>query len=436
MMQRTKLILTAFLLANQLLPAQEALSPEKAVELALKNNYAILIARNDQLSVEAGTTRGNAGMLPRLDINGGGNVQSTNINQRFSNGLSVATTGVSSNATNASAVLGWTLFDGGKMFLSWDRLKEQQVLSGVQLRDAIEQNMAEVLDAYFQIIRLQQEVKSRTYGLDIAEEQLLITRRKVEIGSSSRQETLQVIVDRNTAKSQLLLQQMNLANAQTSLYRLIGISLDSRFVFPEVVANGFTPKLEEIRKRALEQNTGLLLAKGNQTLNQFRLREIKAERSPVLKLNAGYNFTRSSSTAGFALFNQSTGPIGGLTLSWNVFNGGMLNTRMKQSQFVLESDALRIKQEEALVDASVMIAIRQWQQASELLSLEEENFLSAKENLSLALERIRLGNAGILVLKEAQRSFEEAINRQTSAAYTAKQAEIALLRLAGALVKE
>ena len=206
MMQRTKLILTAFLLANQLLPAQEALSPEKAVELALKNNYAILIARNDQLSVEAGTTRGNAGMLPRLDINGGGNVQSTNINQRFSNGLSVATTGVSSNATNASAVLGWTLFDGGKMFLSWDRLKEQQALSGVQLRDAIEQNMAEVLDAYFQIIRLQQEVKSRTYGLDIAEEQLLITRRKVEIGSSSRQETLQVIVDRNTAKSQLLLQ--------------------------------------------------------------------------------------------------------------------------------------------------------------------------------------------------------------------------------------
>jgi outer membrane protein TolC len=152
-------------------------------------------------------------------------------------------------------------------------------------------------------------------------------------------------------------------------------------------------------------------------------------------LATGYNYARSSSTAGFALFNQSNGLNGGLTFSWNLFNGGQLKTRMTQAQLAIENDAIKIRQAESQVNASIQIAIRQWQQASELLKLEEENFLSAKENVSLALERLRLGNAGILVVKEAQRSYEEAISRQSAAALLAKQAEIELMRLAGKLVR-
>jgi len=51
------------------------------------------------------------------------------------------------------------------------------------------------------------------------------------------------------------------------------------------------------------------------------------------------------------------------------------------------------------------------------------------------LERVRLGNAGILVVKEAQRSYEEAINRQSAAALSAKQAEIDLMQLSGKLIQ-
>jgi len=105
------------------LSAQETLTPELAIELALKNNFSILIARNEQLSVEAGTTRGNAGMLPRVDVNASVGLQNTNINQRFSNGIVVETSGVNNQASNASMSLGWTLYDGGKMFAAWDRLK-------------------------------------------------------------------------------------------------------------------------------------------------------------------------------------------------------------------------------------------------------------------------------------------------------------------------
>ncbi|MFM2285829.1 MAG: hypothetical protein RLZZ543_1326 [Bacteroidota bacterium] len=417
------------------LHAQELLSPEKAVEIALKNNYSILIAHNDQQSSDASVTRGNAGMLPRVDIAAGASAQNTNINQRFSNGISVATTGVNNTATNASAVLSWTLFDGGKMFVVWDRLKEQKVQSQFQLRDLMEQSISSVLDAYFLIVRLKQEVRAREFAVTAAEEQLSLTKKKVELGSSSRQEYLQVTVDRNTAVSQLKTQQIALANAQTQLNQLMGIALDQSYDFPTELKSRFAPQLEEIRQQASSQNASLLLAKSNQSINLFRLREVKAERMPILKLATGYNYARSSSTAGFALFNQSNGLNGGLTFSWNLFNGGQLKTRMMQAQLAIENDAIKIRQTESQVNASIQIAIRQWEQASELLKLEEENFLSARENVSLALERLRLGNAGILVVKEAQRSYEEAISRQSAAALLAKQAEIELMRLAGKLVR-
>jgi outer membrane protein TolC len=213
------------------------------------------------------------------------------------------------------------------------------------------------------------------------------------------------------------------------------ISLESNYVFPDQILIDFTPEIDQIQKNASENNVSIALAKGNLAINQFRLREIKAERAPMLRLNTGYNYTQSSSTAGFALFNQSNGLNGGLVFSWNLFNGSSLQSRLKQIQLQLENDALFIRNEQSLLDVSIRIAIQQWKQATEMLKLEEENFAAASENLSLALERLRLGSAGILVVKEAQRSYEEAISRKLSSSATAKNAEINLLKLSGTLLK-
>lgn len=417
------------------LSAQETLTPELAIELALKNNFSILIARNEQLSVEVGTTRGNAGMLPRVDVNAGLGLQNTNINQRFSNGIEVQTSGVNNNASNASMSLGWTLYDGGKMFAVWERLKEQKALSQLQLRTIIENNVAEILMAYFNVIRIQQDLKARQFGLDIAQEQLVISQKKVELGSASRQEMLQVTVDRNIAKSSLMQQELLLMEEKIKLYKLMDISLESNYVFPDQILSDFSPQIDQIQKNASENNVSIALAKGNLAMNQFRLREIKAERAPMLRLNTGYNYTQSSSTAGFALFNQSNGLNGGLVFSWNLFNGSSLQSRLKQTQFQLENDALFIRNEQSLLDVSIRLAIQQWKQASEMFKLEEENLSAASENLSLALERLRLGSAGILVVKEAQRSYEEAISRKLSSSAMAKNAEINLLKLSGTLLK-
>jgi len=55
--------------------AQKLVTVDDAVQIALKNNFDILVARNNADIDKVNNTRGNAGMLPTLQVNGSGTFQ-------------------------------------------------------------------------------------------------------------------------------------------------------------------------------------------------------------------------------------------------------------------------------------------------------------------------------------------------------------------------
>jgi len=71
-----------------------------------------------------------------------------------------------------------------------------------------------------------------------------------------------------------------------------------------------------------------------------------------------------------------------------------------------------------------------------LLSFEELNRTIAEENLSISLQKFRLGGSSILELNEAQRVYDTALNRLVNAQYNIKISELELLRLSGTLIGE
>ena len=58
--------------------AQEALSLESAVNMALKNNFDILVADKSAAISKVNNTPGNAGMLPSVAVIGSGNYSLNN----------------------------------------------------------------------------------------------------------------------------------------------------------------------------------------------------------------------------------------------------------------------------------------------------------------------------------------------------------------------
>lgn len=415
--------------------AQQVLTASDAVAKALQSNYNVLIAKNDSLQADAANTAGNAGMLPGISANSSGSMQGTSINQRFSNGLEVNTSGVRGNQLGASLNLGWTLFDGGKMFTLRNGLQEQVNLAGLGLRNQMEETVAGVLSAYFDLLSAKSQIVAARTALDFAEEQLLIVNRKVELGSASGQIRLQAEIDRNTARAELMTLQTKYNSLKITLNRLIGNPPETEFDVVEDESIEFSKTLEQVLDRARTNNISLLLAASNLRLQQFNERAVKAERYPTLVFNAAYNYNRTSSTAGFALFNQSTGPSAGIGISWNLFDGNHLNSRLKQQKIQTRTYQLLEEDTRLQVNASIRIAYAEYLQFLDLEKLLEENMVLANQNYRLALESLRLGDADILTVKEASRSFEQASAYLNQIKSNRRKAEVELLRLGSELIR-
>lgn len=430
-----KLVSFAFVICATNAFSQTLLSPENAIDLALQSNYNIQIARNQQEIVINNTAPGEAGFYPSLGLTSSASVQNNNLNQRFSSGLEVKRNNVGASALNMNLGLTWTLFDGGRMFIAWDRLKEQRRAGELSLRQQMELTVTEVLNAYFDVVRIKQQLEASRFGLDIAEQQVVIANTRLTVGSGSRQQLLQANVDRNTWKSEIIRQRTALENAKNYLNRILARDLATEFDVIDTIPVHQELSLPMLSKTALDKNASLLFAQSNETISRFIAREYKASRFPVLAATGGYNFTRSASEGGFSLFNQSQGPYAGLALNWNLFNGGMLNRQIQSAELIAQNYSIQRKDVEQSVSFEVLQAWRDLENARELMELEEENFEVARENLKLAQDRFRLGASDILVVKEAQRSYQEAITRLTEIRYSAKRAENELLRLSGQILK-
>lgn len=428
--------LTCLLLVSGISAAQGLfLTPSEAVAQALQKNYNVSIARNDSLIAKAANTAGNAGMLPSLDLISSGSVQGTSINQRFSNGLEVNTSGVRGNQAGASLNLGWTLFDGGRMFINKNSLDEQESNAGMMLRSQMEQTAFDVLALYFDLLAQQKQIDASNKAIEFAEEQLAIVSKKAEIGSASRQEFLQVQIDLNNAKAAQMLLESTFKAFKIDMNRLMGADAETNFDVSEADAPDFSKTLDDLMSRAQGKNISLLLAQSNVRLQEYSEKSLKAGRYPTLLFNSAFNYNRTSSTAGFALFNQSTGPSAGLGLTWNLFNGSRLNSQMKQVRLQTENSKLLLDDTRAQLNAQIRISYLNYTQFREIETLRRLNLSLAEENYKLALDRLRLGSADIITVKEAGRSFSQSAADLALIQSSRRKAELSLLRLSGELIQ-
>jgi len=88
-----------------------------------------------------------------------------------------------------------------------------------------------------------------------------------------------------------------------------------------------------------------------------------------------------------------------------------------------------------MVDIGVRNAYVNYDNAKQVLQVEEETILLAKENVYIALEGFKRGITTFIELRTAQQSLADAYNRLINARYLAKVAETELFRLNGTLLK-
>ncbi|MFN3134151.1 MAG: TolC family protein [Candidatus Kryptonium sp.] len=412
--------------------SQEVLTLEDAINLALKNNPDVKISKNTVEIALNNYSLGNAGFLPTIDLSFGFSKSSNNTRQEYFDGRAINRTGAASNSLNLGATLNWTIFDGFYNYTTYKKLAETQELVETTSIATSEEIIANVILAYYDILRQKEILKTLKESISISEQRVKIAEEKYKVGTASKTELLQAKVDLNSDMSALLRQEIELKNAKVNLNLLLGRNPNIDFdIVDTIKIENFS--LEELLSKANENNRSILIARKNKNLARLNLSSIRSKLSPRINFFVGYNFTRSQSQAGFIALNQNLGLNYGISLSFNLFNGFNTVREHENARIELLSSEVKYEQVKSNVEAQVLKFYESYSTSLRLIELEKENLEIARENVEIAIERYRLGILTPLELREAQRAYISAESRLISALYQAKVAEMNLLKLTGQL---
>jgi outer membrane protein TolC len=426
-----------FLLAVSLLafaaPAQDAITLQQAIEAALKNSFDVQIAKNNEKISQNNASLGNAGMLPEVGLNAAQNNSITDTHQEFATGNTIDRNGANANSLTAGIGLDWTLFDGFRMFTTYDKLKEFESRGEVITKLQIQQAVSDITQQYYDVVRLQEAVKVLEEAVKLSDDRINIAREKLKIGAGSNYDLLQSQLDQNRDKSQLLRLQGQLTTARVFLNQLMGREPSTQFVAADTAIAVKTVGYDESKKAFMEKNQQLRLAQVDIRIAILELKETKSQRFPRLSFNSGYNFTRANSEAGLVSANQSTGMNFGFTLTYPLFSGFNVNRQVKNAKIGVENAQLESQKATLELGAMFEISYRNYESAQQLAALERTNLDIAKQNMEIANEKMRIGSISSLEFRDVQVKYTEARNNLLDAMYNVKASETQLLFLSDML---
>ncbi|MAU16421.1 MAG: transporter [Muricauda sp.] len=423
------LILGSFVCGN----AQEILTVEEAVKIALENNYQIKTARNELRIDETGVSAGQAGMLPQIDLTLQDDNSVQNLSQVRSDGTEVEQDNAKNNSLDYGVALEWTIFDGLKMFAKHEQLKEIKKLGEAELKQTILSKVGEVMTTYYNLVQQQQQLAALDSTLLISEQRVELAQNRFIIGKASKLEVLNAQVDLNTDKTEMQRQQELFKNTKILLNEQLARDLKIDFkVIPEIFVDQ-NLNLEELENKVIEENPQLQAEKINKRISELALKQIKADRYPSIYVTTGYDVGRSESSLGFTTSSNSNGFSYGFGASLNLFDGFNQNRNEKMSKIALENADIAIEEQKQALTSLVNTTYQTYLTNISLMELEEKNELIAKENLDITVEKYRIGIIPTIEFRTAQLNYINARVRNSNAKYQAKVSEIILKQLAGNL---
>jgi len=428
-------ILGVILLLPSTISAQEMLSRDEAMKLALEYNYDIQVAQKSIESAKNNASIYNSGYLPTATAAGNGQITyNAGENQTVQGDFSFDP----AEAYNYSASVGlnYVIFNGlGRMY-NYKQLKEQHNLTELQAKQIIENTMLQLSNAYFEIARLAENISILQTALDISKTRQTRAEYSYEYGQGTQLNILNAEVDVNNDSINLLNTKQQLENAKRNLNLITGRSLDTDFTIDTNVVFTMAFDADELTAKALERNIQIAQTKSQLKNSEYAIKASRAGWFPALSVNAAYAYQGQNNPNGaFLTGNESYGPQAGLSLSWNIFDGGTTKTRTQSAKIAMETQLIQQEQTTFTVQRDVLNAYSTYQNALFVLQAQQANLETAQRNFDRTDEMYKQGQITSIEFRQAQLNQLNAQGSYSQAKYSAKNAELQLKQLAGVLLE-
>ena len=289
---------------------------------------------------------------------------------------------------------------------------------------------------YYDLVQQKQQLTALDSTIEISKQRLETAKNRYTIGKASKLEVLNAEVDLNTDITSHLRQLEIYNNTKVQLNELLAREVTTDFDVYTIITVAQNLNLKNLQTLAATQNPQLQSQLIQKRIQELQLKQVKANRLPLVQVNTGYNFSNSKSPFGFATQSESQGYNYGFSASLPIFNGFLQNKNEKIASLEVEKSELEVAQLTQLLQAQLASAYQTYLTNLELITLEAKNETIAKENLDITLEKFRIGTITTIEFRAAQLNYVNAKVRYSNAQYLAKLSEIALKELAGSLSLE
>ena len=409
------------------------LTLKKCLEIGLENNYSLRIARNEEQIARNNATLANAGYLPTIDINANYNaslnssdteVRSTGETQEVRNSLD--------QTLNAGIGLSWTIFDGFKISTTYKQLKELEKIGETGTRIEVEDFIANLASEYYNFLQQRLRLENYYYAVTLSKERLRIVEERYNIGNFSRLDYQQAKVDFNADSAQYMKQQENVVTSRISLNEMMAIEQVYTPITTDEKEIDIMSSLDftELWNGMLSSNASLLLSEQNSRMAQLDYKKAISRNYPYIKLNAGYDYTYNKYDVNSYTNRSNWGGSAGITIGYNLWDGNRRRER-RNAKIEIENSKLQRDLLELSLKADLGNLWQAYQNNLQLLDLEKQNVVTARENHDIAKERYMLGDLSGIEMREAQKSLLDAEERLLSVEYNTKICEISLMLISG-----
>ncbi len=412
----------------------DSLALAEAVRIALQENHAITVARNNAQIDENKATLGNAGYYPQLTATGNYNRTIEDTRQSF---IGDTADQVQNNSTSeqyaASLNANYTLFDGFGNYYRLQSLESQEELGSVQSRLQIETTLLQVVQRYLQVVAQSQLVDINRESVEISEQRFNRAEKQYEFGGINRVGLLNAEVALNQDSVRFVQSQADLRQAKNDLAVLLGsepgVNLDVR---PEISLTQ-RMNLQPLLQAALENNASLVSSQLRVEQARLALKQSQSQRYPQLDAQASYSYNRSESDASFLRFQEADGFSYGLTLSFNIFNGFQRNVDIQNAEIRLDNSQQLRRQAQKELRRDVRNVYETYSTNLFLLEKQQLNVETAELNFERTQRAFELGQITNTEFREAQLNLLQARQELVNLKVNAKLSEVELLQLTGKL---
>lgn len=439
MMKGFVFLVLCFFSLNKTFAQIDSLTVEQAVAYALRNNYAIMLARQDSAVAAINYDYRNAAFLPRLNANGTLLYSNNNQKQTLADGSERNRTGIKSTNLTSAINLNWTLFDGFRMFLLRNQIDIALNQGTLLIKSTVVNTVASVINTYYDIVRQKQQLRNVEEQLALASDRLRLAQYKFDVGAGIKPDVLQAKIDYNNSAAARLNQLALIDQRRQTLNQLMNVALTTDYKVSDTIPVQTDLVLGNLLNNFSVSSPELQLARANIEAAALNVRLAKALRYPTVGLVSAYNFNRTSNNQVInqfsPLFNLNRGWNWGITATVPILNNFTVRQQIRQAQLSVEYQNLIYQNQEQLLNVNLLNTYRDYDAQKQVLITLDTSVNLARENLFIERERYRLGRTTFIELRQAEENVSTTLTNLINARYNLKVAETELLRLRGDLIR-